>query len=125
MRRHPRITLKILQLPPNVKKQVDNMLKKEGSEYCSYEKISDWLKSQGYMVGKNSIHRYVLSLEGNKHSIDSRKVRSIKDHIKKKINTVGLPENERKFYSLLNELTEHFESALKDKSVLKEEDTIK
>ena len=125
MKRHPGNTLKILQLPPNVKKQVDNMLKKKGAEYCSYEKISDWLKSQGYKVGKTSINRYALSLEGNKHGIDSRKVRSIKDHIEKKINTVSLPENESKFYSLLSELIKLHEVELKSETVLKEDDTIK
>jgi hypothetical protein len=115
---------KITRLPKQIRAKVDKMIIGPAEDRQYYSQISEWLASKGFSIGKSIIGRYALELI-EKKGTDSRKVRSIKDHIEKKVNTVELPENERKFYSLLNELIELYESELKHKSVLKEDNTIK
>lgn len=46
----------ILDLPDDLKAELDRRLVSAG--FAGYEKLEEWLKSQGHPRGKSSIHRY-------------------------------------------------------------------
>ena len=53
-RRHP----KLLQLPPELLRQVDHMVTTTGPERGTYEQISAWLEQQGHPTSVSAIGRY-------------------------------------------------------------------
>ena len=56
-RTRQRVTSKILELPPHIKQQVDEMI---ADTSVSYMEIAAWLSEQGHAVSKSSIGRYAL-----------------------------------------------------------------
>lgn len=115
---------KISKLPKAIREKVKMMLIGPVEERKYYTQISSWLALKGYTISKTTIARYAASLLGNSTG-NSRKARSIKSRIKKKVNDGSLPKNEAKFYSLINDLVELYEAELKPETALKEEDTKK
>lgn len=58
---------KILDLPPEVKAELDRRLITGG--FRDYEGLSDWLQEQGYDISRSGIHRYGQGFEDRLASI--------------------------------------------------------
>lgn len=56
-RERNRVTSKILQLPPDLRQQVDEMLLDTA---ITYQEISEWLSKEGHEISTSSIGRYAI-----------------------------------------------------------------
>lgn len=52
---------KVLQLPDEVKSQLDRRLVDQG--FADYEALSAWLSEQGFEISKSAVHRYGTAFE--------------------------------------------------------------
>ena len=48
-------------LPDDVRRQLDDEIRK--SRFSGYTQHSEWLKHQGYEIGRSSVHRYGQQLQ--------------------------------------------------------------
>ena len=58
---------KILDLPPEIKAELDRRLITGG--FCDYEGLAAWLKEQGYDISRSGVHRYGQGFEDRLASI--------------------------------------------------------
>ena len=92
-RRRTRISSKIDELPDEVKAKVDEMLLDAS---ITFQEVSDWIKTKGFLVSKSSVGRYALRTgEAVKRIQDAQKqtealVAAVKKHPENDYTNAGM-----------------------------------